>query len=797
MSYHYAHSVPDSTYYGYSSYVPPSEGSGVTPPPIPPNPYHSPSPPSPPPGAYNPLSSNHHYSEPTSPSGSIATTGGEGGWRESRIISMYGGGGAGSTAPNSPDNRDLYQQQQQQYSNGIGNGNTMNSSGAGTPGGVGGAGARYFQGMNQSSEPRPFVSPSTGATFVNRSPSIAAPSSTYVPSPPRSNDPVTFVSSSGATFTRNTSISTNSTITPSTASTQPAYPSYASPRSNSNPYRAATSEKRPLNPPPLPEYYSQPLPQSQFQPAPREEPARLSNDSSGGSDRYSVYSYPGSIDSTSTASASNGNGPVPPPARTNSQVPNRKQSLEHLKALSLRDQQQQQQSLPPSSSSHYFGDTSNYPDSIPEGESYRPPPLTQPRTRQPTILMSPPLESFPPVASASPTPSDSYSSYSSSRTNGGGGGGEAPHPMNRNHSIDTSWSSSIAGGRSNSYGSSSYNHGTFASTMQTSPSPSPSLSHSYSFSSQDQIGRRPSQATLSPHASSIFRSTSNFTSDSFSHLSPSPSTQDLPTPEDSARFLNPALLSNLAVWLKDHVPRGNRMKGSVEHYGFTGQEIVDTILKALPSSSPSPTNSLAPPPPPPGAASITSAAPSPTNGSANPTLPLPSNPRPPLSHSRKLALQISRTLQQSLFFHEVDFSTLPLSDSPNSTQVYSFLMGGEAEGDELPSGVTTELTRCISLVCTRENAEGGIDSEGNLRSGCYSFSCPNRPRSGLQRVGSTLSTNSATIEAPLEEAENWASSVPKSILDSLDKKEIAYQNQIFELIHGEQKYFDDLNLIET
>jgi hypothetical protein len=49
----------------------------------------------------------------------------------------------------------------------------------------------------------------------------------------------------------------------------------------------------------------------------------------------------------------------------------------------------------------------------------------------------------------------------------------------------------------------------------------------------------------------------------------------------------------------------------------------------------------------------------------------------------------------------------------------------------------------------------------------------------------------------LEEAENWASSVPKTILDSLDKREIAYQNQVFELIHGEQKYYDDLTLIET
>lgn len=40
-------------------------------------------------------------------------------------------------------------------------------------------------------------------------------------------------------------------------------------------------------------------------------------------------------------------------------------------------------------------------------------------------------------------------------------------------------------------------------------------------------------------------------------------------------YLNPAFLSNLAVFVKDQVPRGMRRKGAVEYEGcFTGEEVV-------------------------------------------------------------------------------------------------------------------------------------------------------------------------------------------------------------------------------
>ncbi|GAA5923419.1 uncharacterized protein JCM15063_003641 [Sporobolomyces koalae] len=758
----------------------------VPPPPIPPrNPYYQqqhpahppplapaplPAPPRPPAGAFNPLYPT--YDEvPSSPTTDA--------WRESRIISMY-----------------------QTYPDKLASG-----------------GARH-----PSATPleRATAAPPPSTDYSTARETLPYTRNEYGQSaPPPAVEPVTFVSSSGATFSRD-----------HRAASGPAYPHYAQTR--------AASYRRPLNPPPVPEYAPLPRDRSSPQPNPQvqspyetqyqnqnQQPyidsyqsdptqVRLSNDS----EHYSVYSYSGSIDSTGTASAFASNQPTVVTSGSERRLdglPSRKQSLEHFKALSLRDRESQGS---PSSQTYSFHD-----EPIPEADVYNP------RTRQPTILMSPPLES-----SGSSAQFDSYSS--SSR-------GESVQPYRRNPSVDASWSASSAG-RTSSYGSTStsaysQHNPAYASTMQTSPAPSPSLSHSYSF---DQ--RKPSHSSsLSPHVStSYYRSAP---SDSYSLLSPSPSTSDLlPSDANDARdrFLNPAYLSHLAVYLKDHVPRERRVKGSVEHWGFTGKEIVDTIVKVLPSpaslSSPvtSPSTSLVPPPLPTSSSSsslssnlpLTLTAPitSPTPASSpliTSPIPSPSSLHPPVashavqqpSRQRALALSIARTLQQSLYFHEVDFSTSRLTDSDISNQVYAFLFelphsdnsnsrqdhhleseSGTAGGEEIPTGIVTELTRCESLVCSRENAEGRVSSsDGSVLGGCYSFTCPNRPRNSLHRVGSTISTNSGMVEAPLEEADNWASSVPKSILDSLDKTEIAYQNQIFELIHGEQKYLDDLNLIET
>ena len=49
--------------------------------------------------------------------------------------------------------------------------------------------------------------------------------------------------------------------------------------------------------------------------------------------------------------------------------------------------------------------------------------------------------------------------------------------------------------------------------------------------------------------------------------------------EDESRFVNLALLSHLAVSLKDKVPRGTHVKGGIP-YGraFTGKDVVVSVL---------------------------------------------------------------------------------------------------------------------------------------------------------------------------------------------------------------------------
>ncbi|GAA5977124.1 hypothetical protein JCM21900_003491, partial [Sporobolomyces salmonicolor] len=722
--YRYAHA---SSSYSYDAR--PSPSSSSAPPPIPPNPYlqHSSSrtpysSPPPPPGALPPA-------RPVTPPMARAE------FPLSHVQAGYASGDAAGpgTSPTSPESERAWRESRII---------SMYGSGGDSGGGTGSV-------TNSPSAP---ASPRLGSIsggrgdYFRSSFDLTPPPASSVPDP---------VSSSSAAYAR--------------SPTQPAYPAYAAARaastSSTYSYRGvdASSGKRPSNPPPL---------SGTFRP----RGSRTSEDSV----QYSVYSY-----------HSNDSGPSavvgPPPvlgARNNHPsspaVPERKQSLEHVRAMQQQHHPQGQGPSPndnhrprydSSSSSHYssysvpgestvpqipplpLSSTSPiYPTFFASSVSAPPPaprpapppaPPPAPRSRQPTILMSPPLDANP----------------------------ECPDPLHRNRSIDSTWSRSISS-------SSFQSHPTF-STVPTSPGPSPSLSQSFSFSSD--ISRRPSQATLSPIPSSLepspylLRAESG---DSFSSSAPSPNAVD------GAEFLNPAFLSDLAVFVKDRVPRGPRQKGAVEHWGFTGDEVISALVQALPSSSNA--GSLAPPPPSvAGSAAVVGA----DGGTAG--------------RERKLALGIAKELHRALWFHEVDWDDAPLKDS--RAQVFAFLQDereasgrrdDEADREEIPTGVITELTKCYSPFCRKENAAGAM-TPGGVLGACYAYSCPNRQNAaGLQRVGSTLSAHSASAE-PQEEADNWATSVPRAVLESLDKKQIAYQNQVFELIHGEQKYYDDLMLIET
>ncbi|BGP36192.1 Rho guanine nucleotide exchange factor [Rhodotorula kratochvilovae] len=511
-----------------------------------------------------------------------------------------------------------------------------------------------------------------------------------------------------------------------THSQQPAYPAYASAAA---PF-LSQPPRRPTKSPPAAAAVAAPPAQPDY----RRHSSRPSDDSS----HFSIYSYhseqsagaavprspPPQPPLIPPASASNGylvRSPdqIPPSSSSSSRgangagAVNRQASLEHLRmqqaaAASVNDYRQRLESLSISEESGGVGARPVAAPTLPPERGAR---------RQPTILMSPPLEG-------------------------------PPEPLHRNRSIDSTWSRAVT----------------------TSPSPSqPSFFASSSgqttATSSPEVSRRPSYATLSPPTSftasqqqqqpgsgtSFLRANSY---DTFSLLDAPSSSQghssQSSAPSSSIEFLRPALLSHLAVYLADHVPRSSS-SSSRSSGSFSGAAAVSTLLRAFPPSH---------------------------------------------RTDRPLALSVARALHAQLWVHEADWGAAPLRDDDSQAFVLARDGGEGLQGVEIPTGVVTSLTRCYSPFCDKLTEEGA-------RGGCYAYSCPNR-RAGLHRVASTLSSPtpspspSAPAPAPApEEADNWATSVPPSVLDALDKRQVAYQNQVFELVQGEQKYYDDLMLVET
>lgn len=151
--------------------------------------------------------------------------------------------------------------------------------------------------------------------------------------------------------------------------------------------------------------------------------------------------------------------------------------------------------------------------------------------------------------------------------------------------------------------------------------------------------------------------------------------------EDENRFVNLSLLSHLAVQLRDKVPRGTHVKGSVPYpRAFTGKDIVSGIQTQI-------QRELA------------------INHGIS-------------TNDRRAALQVARSLQSQLFFYEVEWGGRVLQDGVED--VYMFMDDEEGpdvkpEREELPTGVVTMLTACYSPSCGDGVA-------------CYSYSCPRRVR---------------------------------------------------------------------
>jgi hypothetical protein len=210
-------------------------------------------------------------------------------------------------------------------------------------------------------------------------------------------------------------------------------------------------------------------------------------------------------------------------------------------------------------------------------------------------------------------------------------------------------------------------------------------------------------------------------------------------------FVNFSLLSNIAVWMRDQVPRGTHVKGSIPYpRAFTGKDIVSTLQSRIVSEL------------------LIS------QGVA--------------TNNRAIALQVARSLQQQLFFYEVEWGGRVLQDGVED--VYMFLDDQEGGADaprdreELPTSVITVLTRCYSPSCS--------DAQP-----CYSFACPRRLRAEPTIVEETPSP------VPVSLDEDWATHVDPAVLDALPESEIHRQTVIHKLITKEVQYLKDLDVIES
>ena len=168
--------------------------------------------------------------------------------------------------------------------------------------------------------------------------------------------------------------------------------------------------------------------------------------------------------------------------------------------------------------------------------------------------------------------------------------------------------------------------------------------------------------------------------------------------DDESRFVNFSLLSHIAVQLRDKVPRGTHVKGSIPYpRAFTGKDIVVCSFQFFFSFR---CNSFL----------------------CKSTIQLQIQRELAINHGvstndRRTALQVARSLQSQLFFYEVEWGSRILMDGVED--VYMFLDDQEGgsdaipEREELPTGVITMLTRCYSPSCG-----DGIS--------CYAYSCPRK-----------------------------------------------------------------------
>ncbi|WWC58812.1 uncharacterized protein I303_101356 [Kwoniella dejecticola CBS 10117] len=214
------------------------------------------------------------------------------------------------------------------------------------------------------------------------------------------------------------------------------------------------------------------------------------------------------------------------------------------------------------------------------------------------------------------------------------------------------------------------------------------------------------------------------------------------------RFFQPAFVSEMALQLRDKVERGRHIKAGIAWVGsFTGKDIVTTIQNLLPPH---------------------------TRSSGN---------------DRRFAHATALSLQNQLWFVEVDWDIKPLRDS--SDDVFRFMgemegmgSGGDALTTELPKGLMSMATRCYSPSCTGDK-------------GCYAPRCPfkTNPNTFLEKIDNTI-TPSLSTPASIRHGD-WKDDVDPLLLRDLTEKQMARQAVIHQALQSEEAYLTDLTAMET
>nr|KIR45931.1 hypothetical protein I312_04901 [Cryptococcus bacillisporus CA1280] len=214
---------------------------------------------------------------------------------------------------------------------------------------------------------------------------------------------------------------------------------------------------------------------------------------------------------------------------------------------------------------------------------------------------------------------------------------------------------------------------------------------------------------------------------------------------DEGQFFQPAFLSEMALQLRDKVERQRHIKAGIAWVGsFTGKDIVTTIHNLLPPHTREKPN------------------------------------------DRRFALLLAQSLQNQLWFVEVDWDIKPLRDS--SDDVFRFM--GEMEGiasgadaltTELPKGLMTMATRCYSPSCT-----------GDKR--CYSPRCPYKTS-----PHTFLPTEESIIPLPTPVSvrhDDWKEDIDPLMLRDLSPRAITRQDVIRQALSSELAYEADLSIME-